>query len=122
MEVSSSPQILFHSFSVLYDEQMNRATMERIEALPQEQILAVQANIPFSVEEEHILSEQSMHVSPPPGTFENLIVQHRNVFHHARTPTVLEQHWRSMKHWGLLADQTMQTFDDELMLVSNTCL
>lgn len=91
--------------------------MQRIEQLNSDQLLKIQSSIPFSLEEEQILSEQSMHVSPPSGTFENLLLQHRNVFHHARTPEILEQHWRSMKHWGLLADQTIQNFDDELLRV-----
>lgn len=92
--------------------------MQRIEQLNPDQILKIQSHIPFSVEEEHILSEQTMHVSPPAGTFENLLQQHRNVFHHARTPEILEQHWRSMKYCGLLADQSIQVFDDELLRVS----
>ncbi|KAI6182474.1 FHA domain-containing protein [Aphelenchoides bicaudatus] len=103
-------------YSFIYDTEFNRAVMQRIEQqLTPEQILKVQSTIPFSIEEEQILAEQPMVVNPTKGTFENLLTQHRSVFHHARTPEILEQHWASMKHWGLLADQTIQNFDDELM-------
>ena len=104
-------------YEILYDEAANRATMERIKSTPQETLLNIQAAIPYSLEEEELLSSLPMFVSPPANTFENLLLQHRAVFHHARTPAALEAHWRSMKHWGLLADQTVQTLDDDLLRV-----
>ncbi|KAI6178250.1 FHA domain-containing protein [Aphelenchoides besseyi] len=104
-------------YGILYDEAMSRATMERIERLPQDELLKIQSNIPFSIEEEKILAAQHTHIIPPANLFEDLLTEHRNVFHHARTPASLEQHWRSMKYWGLLADMGIHSFDDDLLRV-----
>jgi hypothetical protein len=42
-------------YSFIYDSEINRAIMQRIEQqLTPEQILKVQSNIPFSIEEEQV--------------------------------------------------------------------
>ena len=104
-------------YEILYDEAANRAAMERIERTPQQTLLNIQTAIPYSLEEEELLSSLPMFHSPPANTFENLLLQHRSVFHHVRKAAALEAHWRLMKHWGLLADQTVQTLDDDLLRV-----
>lgn len=104
---------------MLYDEAINRATMDRIEKLTPTQISAIQAKIPFSAEEEEVLTSLgAFYISTPHGLFENLLSQYPAVFHHCRTAASLEEHWRFMKHYNLLSEQNCPLFDEELSRVS----
>ncbi|KAI6233014.1 FHA domain-containing protein [Aphelenchoides fujianensis] len=103
-------------YGILYDEAMNRATMERIEKLPQDELLEDPSEHPVQRgRREKIIANQPLLVVPHPNQFEDVLTEFRSVFHHARTPAALEQHWKSMKHYGLLAEQSLVTFDDDLL-------
>ncbi|CAD5209367.1 unnamed protein product [Bursaphelenchus xylophilus] len=103
-------------YGILYDDTINKATMERIEKVSQDQIMHIQSKVPFSVEEEEILMTLTpFRITTHFTMFENLLSQHRHVFHPCRTPASLEDHWRYMKHYNLLCEQTVPVFDEELI-------
>ena len=45
--------------------------------------------------------------SPTLKDFENLLNDHPQVFHGARTPRCLAQHWQSLRQYTLLPDQSV---------------
>lgn len=112
-----------HWYELMYDENLSRAARKRMDGHNKEKIRAIQSRIPFSTDEEDIIR------SVPSGTegdklasvFEGLREQHKEIFHHARNAKVIEDHWRELKYWGLLADQKPVAFEDDLVQVRSHC-
>jgi len=111
------PEIEERWWLLLYDEETSKGSKRRSEALSRERIRAIQSKIPFSADEEQLVKAVSSAINPTGQCFEQLLEQHRQVFHHARTPKVVEEYWRELKYYGLLADQRPLAMDDELLQV-----
>uniref|UniRef100_A0A915PIE8 FHA domain-containing protein n=1 Tax=Setaria digitata TaxID=48799 RepID=A0A915PIE8_9BILA len=93
-------------YELLYDEGVSNVAKRRIADLSLETISAVQSRTVFTVEEEELLSAIPSTTSGSNlAVFEQLLERNKEVFHHARTPTVLQHHWLEMKNWDLLQDQ-----------------
>lgn len=104
-------------YLLMYDENISFMAKKRMESIAREKVRFIQSKIPFSTQEEEILimipsTKTSQHV------FDEALERNRHVFHYARNSKVLEEHWKELKFWGLLVDQSPQMFDEELLRVS----
>uniref|UniRef100_A0A914CKF7 FHA domain-containing protein n=1 Tax=Acrobeloides nanus TaxID=290746 RepID=A0A914CKF7_9BILA len=103
-------------YLLMYDETISVMAKKRMETVPREKIRAIQSRIPFSASEENLLimipsTKTGQHI------FEDVLDRNRHVFHHARNPKVVEDHWKELKFWGLLVDQNPQMFEEELLRI-----
>ena len=103
---------------LLYDENTSFNSKRRIEGLNKEKTRLIQSRIPFSADEEQLVRSVVSGTQQTAQCFEQLVEQNRQVFHHARTPKVVEEYWRELKYYGLLVDQRPPVMDDELLQVS----
>ncbi|VDK73351.1 unnamed protein product [Litomosoides sigmodontis] len=93
-------------YELLYDEAASNIAKKRIADLSVETISAVQSRTVFTVEEEELLSAiPSTTTGSDLAVFEQVLGRNKEAFHHARTASVLQQHWLEMKNWDLLQDQ-----------------
>uniref|UniRef100_A0A183DMA4 MCRS_N domain-containing protein n=1 Tax=Gongylonema pulchrum TaxID=637853 RepID=A0A183DMA4_9BILA len=91
---------------LLYDEATSSVAKKRIADLSVEAITAVQSRTVFTAEEERLLSTVPSTTCGNDFTpFKEILEKNKEVFHHARTPAVLQQHWLEMRNWDLLQDQ-----------------
>lgn len=122
------PEIEERWYDLLYNEQTSNLARQRMEQLSKDRIRTIQAKIPFSHEEEHLIRQipstilqHLLHLN-----LEQLLEQNQHAFHHARTVRVLEEHWRELKHARLLADQQHTQLppqqDDNVALVRTSLL
>uniref|UniRef100_A0A914ZVY9 Microspherule protein N-terminal domain-containing protein n=1 Tax=Parascaris univalens TaxID=6257 RepID=A0A914ZVY9_PARUN len=93
-------------YELLYDEAVSSIARRRMQDLPVETIRAIQSKTVFNVREEQILARVASTAANQASTFEQLLRDHRGSFHDARTPEVLLEHWRQMRLWHLLVDQS----------------
>ncbi|VDN04758.1 unnamed protein product [Thelazia callipaeda] len=100
------PEIEERWYQLLYDETVSLIAKKRIADLNVETINAIQSRTVFTVKEEELLSSiPSTTANSDLATFEQLLQQNKGAFHHARTASILQQHWLEMKSWDLLQDQ-----------------
>lgn len=104
-------------YLLMYDENISAMAKKRMESIAREKVRSIQSKIPFSTQEEEVLimvpsTKTGQHV------FDEILERNRHAFHYARNSKVLEDHWKELKFWGLLVDQTPQMFDEELLRVA----
>lgn len=104
-------------FELLYDENVSRVARRRMDQVGRDKLRLIQSKIPFSAAEEEIIRGVTSMTSSTAQVFEKILEQNRHIFHHARTPKVIEEHWRELKYFGLLADQKSIVYDDALFEV-----
>ncbi|VDK63195.1 unnamed protein product [Onchocerca ochengi] len=93
-------------YELLYDEAVSNIAKKRIADLSVETISAVQSRTVFTIEEEELLSAIPSTTSGSDlAVFEQILGRNKEAFHHARTASVLQQHWLEMKNWDLLQNQ-----------------
>lgn len=105
--------------SLMYDETVSALALETMGKLHPELVEKVERNALFSPEEEERLTTiTDMH--PYVEDFEPLLEEYKHVFHPARTPRDLYNHFRLMKSYNLLPGQTVEPLNgpDELMTFS----
>jgi hypothetical protein len=91
---------------LLYNEQASQVARKRMEQVSKEKISAIQSKLPFSMREEHLISNLPANIQLPlRPQLEKMLELHMDVFHYSRTPKVLEEHWRELKAAWLLVDQ-----------------
>ncbi|KHN85017.1 Microspherule protein 1 [Toxocara canis] len=93
-------------YELLYDEAVSSIARRRMQDLPVGTISTIQSKTVFNVCEEQILARVPSTAANQTSTFEQLLREHRRSFHDARTPEVLLEHWRQMRLWHLLLDQS----------------
>uniref|UniRef100_A0A0K0E462 FHA domain-containing protein n=1 Tax=Strongyloides stercoralis TaxID=6248 RepID=A0A0K0E462_STRER len=101
-------------YDLMYNDTINKQVKKRIEVMNKDVIKEIQSKIPFSVKEEDIIGRISSTTKVNLGTFEDLIHQHPNIFHVARTPKVLLDFWTSLNKVGYLEDQRKSYYNDDV--------
>ncbi|WKY14602.1 hypothetical protein Q1695_000274 [Nippostrongylus brasiliensis] len=81
---------------LVLNEKLSGSSQKKIAALSMEEILAIQAETPFTRKEEALIHDLSLTDSPNLANMEMLLKKHPNVFHPARTARTLLDHWRKM--------------------------
>lgn len=96
--------------ALLYNATISKLALQAIRNLHPEIVLQVQRKTLFSAAETELLSTIKSSSNPPPNIrdFEGLLKKNPSIFHNARTPRCLQQHWQSLKQYTLLPDQSVQ--------------
>ncbi|VDP01031.1 unnamed protein product [Soboliphyme baturini] len=107
--------------ALLYDPPISNLAQNAIKDMPNVMAVDVQSKTLFSSEEEEMLLQitavslclfaclvailcfQASH--PTFETFQELLMENPEVFHHARKPRILMEHWKRLKEYHLLPDQ-----------------
>lgn len=96
--------------ALLYNAIISKLALQAIRNLHPEIVLQVQRKTLLSNAETELLSKIKSNKNPQPNLkdFEDLLKKNPNIFHCARTPRCLLQHWQSLKQYTLLPDQSVQ--------------
>ncbi|CAG5118302.1 unnamed protein product, partial [Candidula unifasciata] len=95
-------------YALLYDSSVSKIAMEAARQLHADTVATIQGKALFSTAEEKLLGTIAWTSQPTLETFQNLLAQHPELFHPARTAKTLQSHWLLMKQYHLLPDQTVQ--------------
>uniref|UniRef100_A0A0N4ZFU7 FHA domain-containing protein n=1 Tax=Parastrongyloides trichosuri TaxID=131310 RepID=A0A0N4ZFU7_PARTI len=99
-------------YDLMYNDTINKQVKKRIEVMNKDVIKEIQSKIPFSLKEEDIVGRIHSTTKVNLGTFEDLLQQHPNIFHVARTSKVLHDFWQSLNKIGFLEDQRASHYTD----------
>uniref|UniRef100_A0A1I7ZW65 FHA domain-containing protein n=1 Tax=Steinernema glaseri TaxID=37863 RepID=A0A1I7ZW65_9BILA len=91
-------------YQLMYSDTFSKMAKKRMSSLSREEVKSVLGRIPYSKAEEAIISELGP-TEPADCTFEQVLQSNADVFHYARTPNLIRNHWRTLFHWSLLKDQ-----------------
>lgn len=93
-------------YALLYDPVIAKIAVSAMRQLHPDVIASVHRKALFSIEEEALLKQIQSYSQPTEETFQELLNNHTETFLLHRTARCLMNHWTSMKHYHLLADQT----------------
>lgn len=98
--------------ALLYNSSISKLALQAIRNLHPEVVLQVQRKTLLSQAETDLLSTIKSSTQKKPEEalkdFEELLKKNSTIFHSARTPRCLQQHWQSLKQYTLLPDQSVQ--------------
>lgn len=96
--------------ALMYNPIISKLALQAIRNLHPEVVLQVQRKTLLSQAEIDLLSAIKSNSNPPPSLkdFEELLKKNPAIFHSARTPRCLQNHWQSLKQFTLLPDQSVQ--------------
>ncbi|KAK0425066.1 hypothetical protein QR680_009011 [Steinernema hermaphroditum] len=91
-------------YQLMYCDTFSKMAKKRMSSLSREEVRNVLGRLPYSKAEEAIIAQLGV-TEPADCTFEQVLHSNADVFHYARTPHLLRNHWRTLFHWCLLKDQ-----------------
>ncbi|XP_022914265.1 microspherule protein 1 isoform X2 [Onthophagus taurus] len=99
-------------YALLYDHAVSRVAVAAMRNLHPDMVAAIQERALWSTQEEQLLGSiksvsSDKFANPDISVFVNLLAEHPDVFHSARTPIALQRHWGSMRLYHLLPDQNL---------------
>ncbi|KAL3187460.1 hypothetical protein MRX96_024972 [Rhipicephalus microplus] len=92
-------------YALLYDPVISKLAVTSMKQLHPDVLASVQAKALYSKEEERILCTIPSTSQPTLEDFQQLLVNHADVFLPSRTPKELLHHWTLMKQYFLFPDQ-----------------
>ncbi|GAB6029584.1 Microspherule protein 1 [Chamberlinius hualienensis] len=92
-------------YALLYDSVISRMAVNAMKLLHPEVVASVQSKALFSTSEEELIKKYGSSTQPTLEVFQNMLQKHPDIFHPARTPKSLYNHWLLMKQYHLLPDQ-----------------
>lgn len=95
-------------YALLYDPTIAKVAIAAVRQLHSDVVTQIQSKALFNESEEEILRNVLSNSQPCNETFQELLRKHADVFMPYRTAKSLMVHWSLMKHYHLLADQTVQ--------------
>jgi microspherule protein 1 len=104
--------------ALLYDKHISKLAMQAVQALQPGVLVSESQSIPWSEEEESLLSTvPSTHLGEL-KTFQTLLEDNVSTFHLSRSPRALQYHWALMRHFCLLCDQDVGYIPADVNLTS----
>ncbi|XP_041374651.1 microspherule protein 1-like [Gigantopelta aegis] len=97
-------------YALLYDPSISKLSIQTMKMLHPDVCASIQAKALYSKEEENLVGKIPSNTQPQPtvDVFQDLLQEHPQVFHPARTAKALHNHWLLMKQYHLLPDQSVQ--------------
>lgn len=94
--------------SLLYDKNVKNLALAAIRQLHSDIVQFIESRALFSDAEEELLKKLESCKEPALESLQELIDMNAEVFLPSRTPKTLLKHWRLLRHYSLLGDQSLQ--------------
>lgn len=114
----SYPEIESRWRSLLYDINLKSLALAAVRQLHPDVVSSVERKALFSDAEEALLKNLESQHPPSLDSLQELIALNAEVFLPSRTPKMLFNHWKLLRHYQLLNDQTLQPLPRHESVVS----
>lgn len=104
--------------SLLYDVNLKNLALAAIRQLHPDVVSLVERKALFSEAEENLLKNLESQHPPTFDSLNELISSNAEIFLPSRTPKILLNHWKLLRHYQLLNDQTLQSLPRHESVIS----